>query len=142
MESESLLCTSRLVSNTRRTVSFFLKEKDFAAHSALTPRTWALEVKDLNAAPLILGYRYITNTPFILMIVKQKHELMKAWYKTRRELIGFLFASTTIILFVILAGSLISQVRRADGIVEDMNRFAHSVDESVAKVELGEAPGS
>jgi len=37
-----------------------------------------------------------------------------------------------------LAGKIIKQVRRADGIVGTMNRFAHSVDESVADVDLGE----
>jgi len=37
-----------------------------------------------------------------------------------------------------LAGKVIKQIRRADGIVGTMNRFAHSVDESVKDVDLGE----
>jgi signal transduction histidine kinase len=37
-----------------------------------------------------------------------------------------------------LAGKVMKQIRRADGIVTTMNRFAHSVDESVKDVDLGE----
>jgi len=37
-----------------------------------------------------------------------------------------------------LAGKLIDQIRRAEGIVKNMNRFAHSVDESVKSVNLGD----
>lgn len=37
-----------------------------------------------------------------------------------------------------LAGKVIKQVERADGIVKTMNRFAHSIDESVKNVELDE----
>jgi C4-dicarboxylate-specific signal transduction histidine kinase len=37
-----------------------------------------------------------------------------------------------------LAGKLIDQIRRAEGIVKNMNRFAHSVDESVKSVDLGD----
>jgi C4-dicarboxylate-specific signal transduction histidine kinase len=37
-----------------------------------------------------------------------------------------------------LAGKVIQQVRRAEGIVKNMNRFAHSVDESLKNVNLGD----
>jgi signal transduction histidine kinase len=37
-----------------------------------------------------------------------------------------------------LAASVSAQVRRADGIVKNMNRFAHSVDEPVNRVDLNE----
>jgi C4-dicarboxylate-specific signal transduction histidine kinase len=37
-----------------------------------------------------------------------------------------------------VAEKVMSQVRRADGIVANMNRFAHSVDESLKEVDLGE----
>jgi len=38
----------------------------------------------------------------------------------------------------ILAGRIMKQVQRADEIVKNMNKFAHSVDEAVKDVELGE----
>ncbi len=65
---------------------------------------------------IITGYAYIIDTPFILMIVKQKEELMKPWYKTRLELIGFLIISITIILVVMLSVSnyLVNRIYLAD----------------------------
>ena len=38
----------------------------------------------------------------------------------------------------ILAGKITKQIRRADGIIKNMNTFAHSVDESVKSIDLGE----
>lgn len=65
---------------------------------------------------LVIGYDYIVDTPFILMIVKQKAELMKPWQKTRLKLIGFLIASISIIVIVILSVStyLVNRVLLAD----------------------------
>ncbi len=80
------------------------------------PVTQVLEGSSTNGAPLVIGYRYIANTPFILIIVKQKRELMKPWRKTRLELLGFLVVSITIILGVILGGAtyLVNRVYLAD----------------------------
>ena len=65
-------------------------------------RTEVFEGKDINGAPVIIGYRYITDTPFISMVVKHKKELMKSWYDTRMKLILFLGISITIILVVVV----------------------------------------
>jgi len=79
-------------------------------------KTLVFEDKNPDGNPLIVGYAYIVDTPFILMIVKKKRELMKPWYKTRMELIGFLAASITIVLLVILgvATYLVSKIHLAD----------------------------
>ena len=66
------------------------------------PKTQVFEGKNAEGAPLVIGYAYISETPFILMIVKQKSELMNPWYRTRMQLIGFLAFSVTVILLVIL----------------------------------------
>ena len=55
-----------------------------------------------HGEPLIVGYSYIPDTPFVLMIVKQKPALMQAWRSTRRQLLFFLAFSITGILVVIL----------------------------------------
>ena len=36
------------------------------------------------------------------------------------------------------AGKIMTQIRRADQIIKNMNRFAHSVDEGVKSIDLGE----
>ena len=66
------------------------------------PKTQVFDVNSPNGVPLITGYRYITDTPFILMVVEHKKELMKPWLKIRTGLIVFLLISITIIIFVIL----------------------------------------
>ena len=78
--------------------------------------TRVVEGKSSTGSPLVIGYAYIPQTPFILMIVKDKAELMRAWYKTQRELVGFLAASIVSILLVILgvATYLVNKIYEAD----------------------------
>ncbi|MFH1243563.1 MAG: ATP-binding protein [Pseudomonadota bacterium] len=80
------------------------------------PETRVFEWKNAEGPPLIIGYRYIEDTPFILMVVKQKEALMRPWYETRMKLIGFLAASIVAILIVILGGTtyLVDQLYEAD----------------------------
>ena len=79
-------------------------------------KTEVLEERNLKGEPLIVGYAYIDDSPFILMIVKQRKELMKEWYWTRVELLGFLGLSIAVILIVILgtATYLVEQIYLAD----------------------------
>jgi len=65
-------------------------------------KTEVIEKIDPKGDKLVIGYAYITGTPFILMVIKQKTELMKIWRQTRLSLIGFLTVSITIIMIVIL----------------------------------------
>jgi signal transduction histidine kinase len=78
-------------------------------------KTTVLEARFQNE-PLIVGYAYIQDTPFILMAVKKKGELMKDWTETRLKLVGFLAISVTAILLVILWVStyLVTQIFDAD----------------------------
>jgi two-component system, NtrC family, sensor kinase len=55
--------------------------------------------------PLFICSAYIPDSPYILVVVKHKNELMKPWRETRVKLIGFLVISITIILIVILGVS-------------------------------------
>jgi signal transduction histidine kinase len=65
--------------------------------------TRVYEDREWNGASVLIGYAYIPQTPFILMIVKQKEVLMEPWRATRRELILFLVFSLSAIMVVILA---------------------------------------
>jgi signal transduction histidine kinase len=78
--------------------------------------TLIYEAPDKDGSTLIIGYAYITNTPFILIITKQKNELMKPWFETRSQLIGFLIVSMSAILIVIFGVStyLVNNVFLAD----------------------------
>lgn len=70
----------------------------------------------MQAEPLIVGYAYIQETPFILMAVKKKAELMRSWNETRGKLIVFLLVSITVIACVVLGVStyLVNQIFEAD----------------------------
>ena len=63
--------------------------------------TEVYEARNPNGRAVLIGYAYIPETPFILMIVKQKAVLMEPWRDTRRQLIGFLALSISAILVVI-----------------------------------------
>ena len=65
-------------------------------------KTQVLDVNGPNGVPLFIGYRYITDTPFILMVVKHKEECMKSWHNTRIKFIAFLGISITGILIVVV----------------------------------------
>jgi signal transduction histidine kinase len=69
-----------------------------------------------ESSQLVIGYKFIEDAPYILMIVKNKHELMKPWLRTRMELIAFLIGSITVILTVILwtAGFMVKKIKIAD----------------------------
>jgi two-component system, NtrC family, sensor kinase len=79
-------------------------------------KTEVLEAVSAQGDPLVVGYAYIQDSPFILLMVKNKKNLMKDWNWTRLELLGFLFISVTVILLVILgtATYLVEQVFLAD----------------------------
>ena len=78
--------------------------------------TEVLEATKPNGEALVVGYAYIDDTPFILMMVKERAALMKPWHKTRLEIIGFLAVSIAIILLVILwvATFLVNNIYEAD----------------------------
>ncbi len=65
---------------------------------------------------IIMGYAYITNSPFILLIVKYKKLLERDWHQTRSALIVFLIFSVVVISIVILGGItyLVNQLYFAD----------------------------
>lgn len=82
---------------------------------AYAEKTQVIETR-MQTEPLIVGYAYIQETPFILMAVKKKAELMRPWNETRGKLIVFLLVSITVIACVVLGVStyLVNQIFEAD----------------------------
>jgi two-component system, NtrC family, sensor kinase len=78
--------------------------------------TQVFETRSPGGEKLLIGYAYIEEAPFILMVVKKKEDLMRPWYKARRQLITYLLFSITSILIVVLAVStyLVSKIHTAD----------------------------
>jgi two-component system NtrC family sensor kinase len=81
-----------------------------------SPKAQVFESQNDNKERAVIGYAYIPETPFILMIVKQQGELMRPWYKTGWAFTGILAASILMILLVTLAvaSQLVGQIHQAD----------------------------
>ncbi len=62
-----------------------------------------VEEVDKDGETVLIGYAYIEQTPFILMLVNDKKELMKPWYEAKVFLVAFLAVSITVITIVILS---------------------------------------
>jgi two-component system, NtrC family, sensor kinase len=78
--------------------------------------TVVYQTMDKTEKLLVVGYAYITDTPFILIVTKQKNALMKPWFKTRSQLLGFLAVSVITILVVVIGVStyLVNNIFLAD----------------------------
>ena len=81
-----------------------------------SPRAQVFKSKNDKNERMVIGYAYIPETPFILMIVKQKGELIQPWYKTGWAFTGILATSILVILLVTLAvtSRLVDQIHEAD----------------------------
>ncbi len=79
-------------------------------------RTQVIESRDHLGHQIIVGYAYITGTPFILMVIKQKQNLMKPWYDTGAQLLLFLGCSILTIVAVVIGIStyLVNSIFQAD----------------------------
>ena len=81
-----------------------------------SPQSRVYESNTKGGKELVIGYRFIDRSPFILMVVKDKNVLMMPWSSTRIQLILFLIFSITVICTVILgtATYLIRKMKIAD----------------------------
>ena len=57
-----------------------------------------IETRDDSKAIFILGYRFIPDTPFILMDAQPKAKLMEPWIQIRKDLTLYLVISITVVL--------------------------------------------
>ena len=78
--------------------------------------TEVLEILDHNSNPLVLGYAYIENTPFIVMLLHRPDVLLENWLTLRRDLFIFLGISILLIMGVIMLGTIymVNRIKEAD----------------------------
>ncbi len=81
-----------------------------------SPKAQVFESKNNKNERMVIGYADIPETPFILIIVKQKGELVQPWYKTGWAFTAILATSILMILLVTLAvaSRLVDQIHAAD----------------------------
>ncbi|MFC1816778.1 sensor histidine kinase [Thermodesulfobacteriota bacterium] len=62
-----------------------------------------METVDKTGNSIMIGYAYIENSPYILMLVKRSKEIMKGWYSLRNE-INWAFGISAIATLIIVLG--------------------------------------
>jgi signal transduction histidine kinase len=105
------------------------------------PTTQVIDGVSALGEPLLIGYCYIEDTPFILMIVKKQQDLMRSWHRTRLELILFLVFSVTLITGVIL-GTATYMVRNMHLADEKRLMSLHHVEYSNKMASIGRMAAS
>lgn len=75
-----------------------------------------MEAVDKAGNSIMIGYAYIENSPYILMLVKRSKEMMKGWYSIRKEINWIFGVSAIITLFVVLGIStfMVNRIYDAD----------------------------
>ena len=81
-----------------------------------SPHSEVIETMDKTGIPILIGYAYIENSPYILMLVEQKKEIMIGWYSLRKEIIWFFAACTivTIIAALSISTFMVNKIYNAD----------------------------
>jgi len=131
--SEAFLCTSEGVLQTPSKYYGSIHERINLSVPKFSPHSQILETRDEQGNEIIVGYAYIDNSPFVLMLIKRTKDSMQNWYSLRREMILLITGSTCIILLLIIGVStyMVNRVYDADQTriqimheIENTNRFA------------------
>lgn len=65
--------------------------------------TQVMEAVDRSGNPILIGYAYIDNSPYILMLVKRSEVIMMGWYTLRKE-INWVFGISVIVTLIVVLG--------------------------------------
>jgi len=79
-------------------------------------RADVMEVSDTDGTPLIMGWAFIGDSPFIFVLVKPSGAALESWNTLRTELLVFTLISVVLILAVIWWGStyMVRRINEAD----------------------------
>lgn len=116
LKSEAFLCNREgLLQTPSKYYGDVLKKlelpiPEYSRHSQV------MEAVDKAGNSVLIGYAYIENSPYILMLVKRSKEIMKGWYSLRKEINWIFGVSAIITLFVVLGIStfMVNRIYDAD----------------------------
>jgi signal transduction histidine kinase len=101
MESDAFLCNTDGILQTPSRYYGEVLKKIHLPVPPYSPRTQVLEAVDQAGNRILIGYAYIENSPFILMLVKRSKDILKGWYSLREKMIVLFIGSAVAILIVI-----------------------------------------
>ena len=104
-KSDAFICNREGLLQTPSKYYGKLLERMDLSVSAFSTHSQVYEAVDNAGNPILIGYAYIKNSPYILMLIKRTEEIMKGWYSLRNKMILFFCVSVIVILIVILGVS-------------------------------------
>ncbi|MHC4767440.1 MAG: sensor histidine kinase [Planctomycetota bacterium] len=86
------------------------------ATPAFSPRTEVLEMTTRQGEARLVGYTYVSDSPFVLVTLKHPGELMQGWLYLQTGMLWLLGVSIAVVMTVILWRSkiLVNRIRDAD----------------------------
>jgi two-component system NtrC family sensor kinase len=75
-----------------------------------------IEQKDPNGNDVFLAYTYFVDSPYVLMVVKFRSEVLKTWYALKSEIVLLFLGSVFVIFLVVfkLTDILVKRMRESD----------------------------
>jgi two-component system NtrC family sensor kinase len=101
-----------------------------------SPKTRVFESINAKKDRIVIGYAYVPDTTYIVMMIQEQSERIQPWYKTTWAFTGILAASIIMILLVTLgvATDLVNQLHEAD---QERLDTLHQVEYANKMVSLG-----
>ena len=101
-----------------------------------SPKTRVFESINAKKDRIVIGYAYVPDTTYIVMMIQEQSERIQPWYKTTWAFTGILAASIILILLVTLgvATDLVNQLHEAD---QQRLDTLHQVEYANKMVSLG-----
>ena len=101
-----------------------------------SPKTRVFESINAKKDRIVIGYAYVPDTTYIVMMIQEQSERIQPWYKTTWAFTGILAASIILILLVTLgvATDLVNQLHEAD---QERLDTLHQVEYANKMVSLG-----
>ena len=115
-KSEAFLCSRNgLLQTPSKYYGKMLERMDlpvpeYSIHSQV------VEAVDKTGNPILIGYAYIEDSPFILMVVKRSVEIMKGWHSIRQKINWFFGMSvvTTLVVVLCISTLMMNKIYDAD----------------------------
>ncbi|MEW6671100.1 MAG: ATP-binding protein [Thermodesulfobacteriota bacterium] len=102
-KSEAFLCNREgLLQTPSKYYGGLLNKIDWPVPE-YSKHTQVLEAVDRSGNPVLIGYAYIENSPYILMLVKRNEVIMQGWYTLRKE-INWIFGISVFVTLIVVLG--------------------------------------
>jgi signal transduction histidine kinase len=135
-KSDAFVCNrDGLLQTPSRYYGKLLKKMDLSVPD-YSPHTQVINSTDNAGRPIMIGYAYIERSPYILMLVKRREEIMKGWHSLRDEMIWF-FSGSSIVIFIVILGMSTFMVSRVHDAEQTRLKAMEKLEGSSRLISLG-----